>query len=146
MLDVTAVTTLVPVVRDVIGELRLDVKFLATLLRALAEGESGGGSGGDVGLLIVSHQGTGEPGGVLGGEYEGRRTVTSFGMGPGFRLFGSLEEFRPAPTLFPSETDKERFIPFELDEFAPTISMSASSTIIRLSILNGLPVNGKKKW
>ena len=93
---------------------------------------------------MSSVQGMGELGGVFGGEYVGRRTVTSLGMGPGLRLLGGRVELRPPPGPKLPESERERFKPLEADDVAPTMSISASSTIImRLSILNGLPVDEK---
>ena len=70
--------------------------------------------------------------------YEGRRTITSFGMGPGFLLLGGgLGEDEPVL----SDCGKVRLRPpFDVEDVAPTMSISASSTIILLSILKGLPV------
>lgn len=127
--EVTAVTMLV------------DVVSVAHGVPAIISG--GGGCGGDVGPLTSSAQGTGEPGGVTGVEYVGRRIVMSFGMGPGFRLLGGRDELSPPPEPKPSEEESERLRPFEDDEVAPTISISASSTIMRLSILKGLPAKVK---
>lgn len=124
--EVTAVTTLV----DVVSEAAAGVVGV----------DRAGGKSGDVGRLTA--QGTGELGGVLVGEYEGRRTVISFGMGPGLRLLGGRDELSPPPEPRPpdSELESDRLRPFEDDEVAPTMSISASSTIMRLSILKGLPV------
>lgn len=155
IVDVTAVTTLVDVVSDVIiivgvgigVSVVVVVEFRLSMIapKKLIGGRGGrGGRGGDMGPLMSSDQGMGEPGGVLGGEYEGRRTVMSFGRGPGFRLFG--RELMPTGARFPtSDTERARLRPLEEDEVAPTMSMSASSTIMRLSILNGLPVARDKE-
>jgi hypothetical protein len=66
------------------------------------------------------------------------RAVASFGMDPGFlSLGGGLGEDEPML----SDCGKVRSRPpFDVEDVAPTISMSASSTTILSSNLKGMPV------
>lgn len=92
---------------------------------------AGGGSGGELGRLTSCAQGIGELGGVLIGDgLEGLRY--SLGIGPGFLLLIGRA------ARFPTSEAAARFRLLEGTFISIT---SASSTVMRLSILNGLPKN-----